>query len=183
MYTTLHAFDLSLFYTIYGLSGQAPWIDLLIVFVGTYLIYALLALVAVYALCQLRAGRMQKFWNTVVATLAALVARYGVAEAIRLVYHHARPFTTLGLPHLLSDTSYSFPSGHTIFVFALAAALWRTNRCLAWWLCGFGLLIGLARVAGGVHYPSDIAGGVLLGIATGYIVSAGWSCISRRRSL
>jgi len=32
-----------------------------------------------------------------------------------------------------------------------------------------GLLIGIARIAAGVHYPLDILGGIILGTLTGYI--------------
>ena len=102
--------------------------------------------------------------------MAALVARFGIAEAIRLFYHESRPFTALGISHLINDSTYSFPSGHTIFLFALGAATNFFNKKLAYFIYASALLIGFARVAGGVHYPSDIVGGIVLGAATGVCV-------------
>lgn len=175
----MHSLDLSVFYFLYGLAGNAHWIDICIVFIGKYLLYPLLLVVAFFMYQAWRTGRTIKLWGYYVAVLGALVARFGVAEAIRLVYHHPRPFVTLHLPHLLTDTSYSFPSGHTIFIFALATGVYRINKKLGWWLYWLGLLIGLARVAGGVHYPSDIAGGAILGVITGLLVHVLWRSLSK----
>ena len=102
--------------------------------------------------------------------MAALVARFGVAELIRFAYHRPRPYVALRIPHLLSDSAYSFPSGHTIFLFALAVAVYGIHKKFAYWLFAAGVLIGAARVAAGVHYPSDILGGAVLGTLTGYLV-------------
>jgi membrane-associated phospholipid phosphatase len=59
----------------------------------------------------------------------------------------------------------SFPSDSASFVFAIA-----TGFCLISWRWGLGMVafatfVGLARVAVGIHYPSDILVGALLGIA------------------
>jgi membrane-associated phospholipid phosphatase len=53
------------------------------------------------------------------------------------------------------------------------------NKKLAYCIYALGVIIGLARVAGGVHYPSDIVGGAVLGICTGYIVVKAWKYLSR----
>jgi len=70
----------------------------------------------------------------------------------------------------LSDSSYSFPSGHTIFIFALATAVYFFHKKLGYFLYFSGLLIGLARISGGVHYPSDILGGIILGSLTSLFI-------------
>jgi undecaprenyl-diphosphatase len=80
---------------------------------------------------------------------------------------------------VLVDTAASFPSGHTIFMFALATGVWRINKRFGWWLYALGLLIGAARVAGGVHYPSDIVGGIVLGIATSFVITWCWKALAR----
>jgi undecaprenyl-diphosphatase len=86
-----------------------------------------------------------------------------------------RPFIALNLPqHVLADHSYAFPSGHTTLVFTLATATYFFNKKLAYFLYASGLIIGLARIAGGVHYPSDIVGGIILGILIGFIVYKLW---------
>ena len=62
---------------------------------------------------------------------------------------------------------WSFPSGHTASAFAAAFALWLQNRRLgspALVLAGF---IGFTRMYLYVHFPTDILGGVALGLAVG----------------
>jgi membrane-associated phospholipid phosphatase len=72
--------------------------------------------------------------------------------------------------------AHSFPSGHTLSAFAIAAALlaywrWRgwnrTVQNLSPVLLGLALLIGCSRVACGVHWVGDVAGGACLGWLAG----------------
>ncbi len=100
---------------------------------------------------------------------AAFIARFVFVEVIRLFVHRLRPF--VANPHihaLLSESSYSFPSGHAAFFFALATAVYVHNKSASVWFFLAALLIGMARVAAGVHYPSDILGGAVLGVAVGW---------------
>src|SRR5665213_1131731 len=152
----MHALDLTIFYGLHGLSGQSAWLDDLIIFLGEYLLYILLAILAYFVFKELLAGRMKKAYGYCVATIGALVARFGVEPLIHIFYQRERPFIALHISHLLTDTTYSFPSGHTIFLFALAAGTYFVNRPLSYFFFAAGLVVGLARVAAGVHYPSDI---------------------------
>jgi membrane-associated phospholipid phosphatase len=68
----------------------------------------------------------------------------------------------------------SFPSGHTTTAFALAAAigyLWPRYSALA---CFFALSIGISRIAITAHYPSDVLGGVLMGILSVTVLLLYW---------
>lgn len=88
---------------------------------------------------------------------------------MKFVYKRKRPL----LSHLVHESSYSFPSGHAtssiIFfgtLFFIASRLFSSQKIklLFQVSCGiFILLIGLSRIYLGVHYPSDILGGYLLG--------------------
>lgn len=59
----------------------------------------------------------------------------------------------------------SFPSGHAIFLFSLATSVWFENKKAGAILFGIAALVGVGRVAAGVHWPTDIIGGAALGIA------------------
>ncbi len=61
----------------------------------------------------------------------------------------------------------SFPSDHLTFAFAVVAALYPVLGRTLWLWCLLGVLIGLARVFVGVHYPSDVLGGAILGAVIG----------------
>ncbi len=168
MYELLHSVDLSVFGVLHDLAGQNAWADATIVFLGEYLAYGVLLAMLVATLRSYRAGKMGEVLAYATAVVLGLVARYGVAELIRYFYHRPRPFAALNLPHLLTETSYSFPSGHAIFFFALAAGVFSTNKRLGAWLYVAAILIGLGRIAAGVHYPSDIFGGAILGVVIGH---------------
>jgi len=64
----------------------------------------------------------------------------------------------------------SFPSGHASFFFALATVIYLYNKKLGAWFLAAAALISLARVYVGVHYPSDVLAGAIIGILVGWPV-------------
>ena len=70
-----------------------------------------------------------------------------------------------------SPRDYSFPSGHTGAAFAAAGGLFfgGGSRCL-WIPAGvLAALMAFSRLYLYVHYPTDVLGGVILGIASAYL--------------
>lgn len=64
------------------------------------------------------------------------------------------------------QTWSSLPSDHAVMFFAIATAIWLRDRRVGLVAYGWALLVGcLPRVALGLHYPSDIATGAIVGIA------------------
>lgn len=61
--------------------------------------------------------------------------------------------------------SLSFPSGHTLHAVAFTLVALAYYPTLAWLLLPFTLLIAVSRVVLGLHYPSDVLVGALLGAA------------------
>ena len=93
-----------------------------------------------------------------------------VASLTKDYVQRGRPDTDA--THLLFGAdSYGFPSGHTARAAALAGALvwvfvparWRLPAAIVSAVVG-GLVMAYARVALGVHFPTDTLGGLLLGI-------------------
>ena len=70
---------------------------------------------------------------------------------------------------------YSFPSGHTGASFAAVTAL-RLGKVRKWHLALLpACLISFSRLYLYVHFPSDIAGGILVGICSGFLA---YGCVS-----
>lgn len=161
--------DTQLFHFFNGLAGQSPFVDWLIVFFASYLAYILVALFLILVLFSAY-SRREKLEILLVVGLSSIIARFGVTETIRFFYHRPRPFSVLPVHQLLTDGAWSFPSGHATFFFALATVAYLYNK--KWGIAFFAasLLIGVSRVVAGVHYPSDIIGGALIGGIVGYLV-------------
>ena len=84
-----------------------------------------------------------------------------------------RPFTVNTAIQLLipPPTDFSFPSGHTYASFASSTAILRDNRRFGIPALILAALIAFSRLYLYVHYPTDILGGILVGLLCGYIGS------------
>jgi undecaprenyl-diphosphatase len=160
--------DTQVFYLLNNLAGQSSFFDGIIVFFASYLAYILIVVFLALVFFSQYAGR-EKLQIVVVTGVSALIARFGIAELIRFFYHRPRPFLDLPVHQLLTSNEWSFPSGHATFFFAMATVVYFYNKK---WGIGFfiiAILITAGRVAAGVHYPSDIVGGALIGVIVAYI--------------
>ena len=163
------ALDTLVFHLLNDMAGQSPALDGAFVFFASYLGYALIGLFLALAFISRRSLR-EKLSFFFIAALSSVTARFGVAEFIRFFYHRPRPFADLSVTQLLATNEWSFPSGHATFYFALATAVYLYDKK---WGIGFfaaAALMGASRVVAGIHYPSDIALGALIGVLVAYII-------------
>lgn len=63
--------------------------------------------------------------------------------------------------------SYSFPSGHTTSSFAVFGAFLFSKARYKYWVLALASFIAFSRIYLHVHYPSDILGGIVLGLICG----------------
>lgn len=123
------------------------------------------------------------------AGLAALAIGFAASELVKELTVRPRPFLSLPNARLLVSPphSYAFPSGHTTNAFAAASgAVLASKRLLGrlppwgWAMLTLAAAISYSRLYVGVHYPTDVAAGVALGIACGYIGSR-WATLQGKR--
>lgn len=120
-------------------------------------------------------------WYSLIAVLPLLAGRAGLDTAVRMavaglaglmLYRllkrrlaRERPFIThRGIVRGTAPLDrFSFPSGHTLHAVSFAVVAIHAFPVLAWVLVPLALLIAVSRVVLGLHYPSDVVAGALLG--------------------
>jgi undecaprenyl-diphosphatase len=97
------------------------------------------------------------------ATIAVVVTE-ALSWGISLVWFRERPFKHLKFEPLtwMPPDWKSFPSDHAAISFAIAFVYLLSGNPLGWPFLAMAALVGMSRIASGVHYPSDIAAGLLL---------------------
>jgi len=169
--------ELKIFYFFNNLAGQWPVFDAAVVFLADYFKYlvvaAFLLLLFFSLLASLklrRSGRempRKMFWT---AIISVVLSRFVIIEIIRFFYCRPRPFMVYIVNRLAENANCSFPSGHAAFFFALAMAIYFYNKKWGAWFFVAATLISVSRIVAGVHYPTDILGGAIIGVFSAYIV-------------
>jgi undecaprenyl-diphosphatase len=121
-------------------------------------------------------GRLfRKFFTVVAATYGGLM----IAHAFKAALVRPRPYVYYremietgqvqinALFGLLASES-AFPSGHTTLVFSCVTALNCIYKKRLWPLYFFAVYIAFTRVYVGVHFPSDVIAGAVIGTLSGY---------------
>jgi membrane-associated phospholipid phosphatase len=117
--------------------------------------------------------------------LALALATAALAKALLAL---PRPFLVLGdavyRATSAPDSRYTMPSGHSVYVGVLAAALWSI---LGWsgriGLLVFAAAVGWSRIVLGAHFPMDVLAGFALGWASVAVVGPLAQCVARNRRL
>ena len=111
----------------------------------------------------------------VAALLALLINLFFTNIALKNLVGRTRPYDAVeGLTVLIDKLkSFSFPSGHTACSFAAAYAYYRCLQQKKWGIPALLLagLIGFSRLYVGVHYPTDVIGGAIIGMFAAWIAS------------
>jgi membrane-associated phospholipid phosphatase len=149
----------------------------LVKFASNDLVYALIGIAAIWFLYRSISERRSKDGtfrltiNLVRAGSLLLVAPVALAtiasELISQVYVRQRPFVTMpGIKLLVPHgADGGMPSHHMVFMVAVAVMVYSVDRKVGYLLFVITGVTAIARVTAGIHYPSDILAGILLGWA------------------
>jgi undecaprenyl-diphosphatase len=153
-------------------AGKSNWL---------FALSVLTVLFALYRRAQADRARLRAAWGVIASRglyIFAVLAVSGLAsQAIKHLVGRARPrlidlngsfhFDMFSLKAVLA----SFPSGHTTTVFAVFGALSLLSPRLGIASLLLAIPVAASRIIVGAHYPSDVGGGVILGLASAVIVA------------
>lgn len=108
-------------------------------------------------------------WFILPVALAGLGSWLVSTVLLKPLFGRIRPYVFNAA--ILVDTSadtYSFPSSHATIAWAFALVLAREEPRWRWGLFALAALISLSRIYLGVHYPSDVIAGTMLGLCIGH---------------
>lgn len=117
------------------------------------------------------------------ALLSALIG-FTISWILGKLFYRDRPFVDHDVMQLVHhEANASFPSNHALGAFVIAMTIWLFRRRDGWiWLI-LASGIAIARVWTGVHYPTDVLAGAILGILIAVAVHRVCTRISLAQSL
>lgn len=168
-----------IFFFFYNLAHKSVFLDNVIIFLGYIFPILILLGVSIFVLIEsdifnkndsvlVRFKRL--IYKFVIICGPAIIA-FLVGTLIKEIIHLDRSFVQYHeiKPLFNPSQKYSFPSSHATTFSALGLSMYFYNKKIGIFLLISALLIGLARVIAGVHFPIDILGGFLLGFIISYI--------------
>lgn len=103
---------------------------------------------------------------------AALAASHLPVAIIKKAYPRLRPYLVLPQCNTFKNPlkDHSFPSGHTTAIFATVVPFVHAVPMMGILLLPLAVTVGVSRIYLGLHYPSDVAAGSLIGTSTALTV-------------
>ncbi len=169
-------------YNLVFFGPHPQWLNTFMVFITVPENFGLAAVVAALFLLTTCGNRGRRL-------VVSLLCGVGVSDplssfGIKSLVARPRPCHGIVSDHLLKgcSDSFSFPSSHAVNIFCAATILSRIYPKAMIPAYVFAAMVGYSRVYIGVHYPFDVLGGAVIGIAIGYLVSAVVLKVSRHFS-
>lgn len=160
--TILQQVDLSIFFFINQQLAN-PLFDIIFKSVH-YLSYVLLFSLILYF-------TLKKKKSIVLLMVISAIISSGVAGLMKTGIERERPYQVLDARQLVDeDDNRSFPSNHVQLSFALSTIVFYFYRKFGTALFLLSLIMGFGRIYVGVHYPSDVLVGALIGILLAVLV-------------
>lgn len=169
----------TIFYFFYNFAHQNSFLDNFFIFLAVYFPYVVVLSAGIFLLFHHEIFKaenpllaLRQKWKEISLVFFVGIFARSITEILKYLFHADRPFLVLkDVSALFFETGYAFPSGHATFFAALAFAIFFAHKKVGYTFMFFALLIGLARIIAGVHFPIDILGGFIVGFMTSYIIN------------
>lgn len=163
----MNSFDKFGFHALNQWAGHIPLLDRIMAFTAQYAleIYFVLFVLAWFTLPKPEVGKRHALLIMGLSGVFALLVNLVLSH----IWFRPRPFAVLShgtftqlIPH---PADASFPSDHVSGSFGFAAASYKKSAL--WVQTSFtflAILVGIARIYSGVHWPTDVLAGLVIGI-------------------
>lgn len=176
-----------IFFMFYDLAHRSTFFDWLVVFLAKPFANIVILLAVIFLFyhhevlpLKKSSGReaiwdsfrmLKQRWKEIVLVFFSGIFAWGISQGLKIFFHTERPYRILeNVVPLLNKIDFAFPSGHATFFMALGVAIFLSHKKAGYLFIFFALLIGIARIIAGVHFPGDILGGFILGAIIAYFV-------------
>ncbi|OCA83236.1 phosphoesterase [Bacillus sp. FJAT-27225] len=165
-FQTCYDFECQLFYSInrhFENKALNKWIQLITHFGGASFTIGTVLFLLFFTTGQATTAAIASAWALFLSHLPVFL--------IKKLFPRRRPYLALERALIPENPlkDHSFPSGHTTAIFSVVTPLSIQFPILSFALVPLASLVGLSRIFLGLHYPSDVLAGALLGLSTGAI--------------
>lgn len=166
----LYSFDLAIFY-IFNHTFSTGFLDKFFSIITDvnkwYIAYLILIGIAFF-----KGGLRGKIAVITLIILIIVTDQTGY-RLLKELFERVRPCNALSdvITPIGCAGGFSFPSNHALNNFAAAVFLFRLYPQYKWIFLITATLVSISRIYLGVHYPSDVLGGAIIGTAFGYLFS------------
>ncbi len=166
------------FFFLYDLAHRSKFFDGLVYFTAEIFPYIILILAVAFLIfhhevfdkknpVEASKKKRREMYFVFLSVFLAWVLSVG----FKLVLKVPRPFLQFeNIQPFFSPSDYSFPSGHASLFSAIAIAIYLCHKRAGLFFILAALLIGIARIIAGVHFPLDVLVGFFLGTFISYFL-------------
>lgn len=164
----------TMFFYLYSLAHQSVFLDWLIIFCANVLGNITIVVVAIFLIFhkdgkfnyKIPFHQLKNKIKEISLVFSVSFLSWIIANILKHYIFSPRPFMFFEKVHPLfvHGGLDSFPSGHAMFFSALATSVFFIHKRVGFLLFVVALIVSLARVASGIHFPLDIFAGWILGL-------------------